>query len=71
MRIPDPASTGADEAALELALLQRLVDEVALPAPGLPGWQSAASAEYARAVHGLAARLAEASAALAAARAAS
>jgi hypothetical protein len=71
VRTPDPAPTGADEAALELALLQRLVDEILLPAPGLPGWQSGASTEYARAVHGLSARLAAASSALAAARAAS
>ncbi|WP_375387426.1 hypothetical protein [uncultured Amnibacterium sp.] len=69
MLIPDQAAPTGNDAALELALLQRLVDEVPLPPPLLPGWQSLAAAEYARSVRSVAASLAAASAAFTAARA--
>jgi hypothetical protein len=69
--ITDPAPAAGDGGALELALLERLLDAVPQPSPGLPGWQSIAAAEYAVAVHELSAAVGAARAALAAARAAS
>ena len=71
MLIPDQAIAAGDDAALELALLTRLVDEVPRPPASLPGWQSLAATEYARAVQEVAGALAAAASALATARAAS
>ena len=66
----DPASTASDTDALELALLESLVREVALPSPDLPGWQSLSAREYEQAARELADLLGSVAAALAAARAA-
>lgn len=69
--LPDIAQTTAtDTDALELATLERLVREVPMPSPDLPGWQSLTAREYARAVHELAALLGTVASALAAARSA-
>jgi len=67
--LPDLPST-SDADALELATLERLVREVPVPSPDLPGWQSLTAREYAAAVHELADLLGTVAAALAAARAA-
>ncbi|WP_375405266.1 hypothetical protein [uncultured Amnibacterium sp.] len=70
--LPDIAqiSTSTDADALELATLERLVREVPMPSPDLPGWQSLTATEYAGAVHELAALLGTVASALAAARSA-
>lgn len=70
--LPDIAqtATSTDTDALELATLERLVREVPMPSPDLPGWQSLTAREYAGAVHELAALLGTVASALAAARSA-
>jgi histone H3/H4 len=65
-----PATTATDADALELATLERLVREVPVPSPDLPGWQSLTAREYAAAVHELADLLGTVASALASARAA-
>lgn len=65
-----PSDAATDTDALELAILERLVREVRLPSPDLPGWQSLTAAEYTRAVRVLDELLGAVAVALAAARAA-
>ncbi|MBW4041259.1 MAG: hypothetical protein HIU86_03910 [Acidobacteria bacterium] len=64
----DPPSTAGDIDALELAQLESIVRDVALPSPELPGWQSLTAGEYEQSVQELAALLGTVAAALAAAR---
>jgi histone H3/H4 len=66
----DLPATTTDADALELATLERLVREVPVPSPDLPGWQSLTAREYAAAVHELADLLGTVASALASARAA-
>jgi hypothetical protein len=68
--LSDPSSSATDTDALELAMLERLVREVPVPSPDLPGWQGLTAREYASAVHELADLLGTVASALAAARAA-
>lgn len=67
--LPSNGATATDdEEALELAQLERLVREIHLPSPELPGWQSLTAREYDAAVHELSALLGTVASALAAAR---